>query len=387
MISKFFSFMFPEKNRPAASPLDSAPVMTPSLRAGLSEEILVLPLAGTTFQGRDQWIRGLSLCSCLSLCPEPENSFDEQAVAVRNPAGNTVGYLPRMYAHPLFEALRTGRVRPDAEVIRLEQNPQATTPSVHIAVVIPEGLIQLRPSRLLEFSCSEGSGGALYVMLNCDGALLEELESGLNVAGLSVERKGPAHRLGGDGHVYEWFLRMVESVTESMVHAWFLEHHQLQPYGTVNSEDVDAYAAQFDAELATKEEQIDRLKTALEASLEETRLLRRQQQKEIEAAQWRTVERMLPDLVFVRDSRDILTHELAKPEFVYRHLLTLQAAPENVSSKRVQSADNWLEFHFGTGEANDGRCYYKRAGGGFEVLISFKQQQKKDIRWMQKNNA
>ncbi len=88
MVSKLIASIFPEKSRPAAGPADSAPVVAPSLRAGPQQEVLVVPLAGTTFQGRDQWIRGLSLCSCLTLVPEPENAFDPKAVAVQNAAGN-----------------------------------------------------------------------------------------------------------------------------------------------------------------------------------------------------------------------------------------------------------------------------------------------------------
>jgi hypothetical protein len=386
MIRKLISFLSPNKESSNPAYHETAPMTAPTLRAGPDQEIIVMPLAGTTFQGRGEWIRGLSLCSCLTLVPEPENSFDPRAVAVQNAAGNTLGYLPRSYAHPLFKPLMDKTIGTDCEIIRLEQDLQATTPSLHLAAVVPTGLLDLKPNRQLEFSCSQGSGGALYVMLNCDGALFGEIENGLTAAGMAVERKGPAHRIGGDGHVYEWYLRMAEDVSESMIKAWFLEVRQLQPYGTVLSEDVDAYAELFDAELASQQEKIDALKSGLDTALQENRSIQRQHQRELEEAQWRTLCRLLPNLTFVRDSRDVLMHEIAKPEHLYRDLLCMEIAPETVSSKRVRSTDSWLEFHFNTGHGNDGRCYYKRSGANVEVLVSFKTSQDKDIRWMQKND-
>ncbi len=55
-------------------------------------------VVGVTQPGRQEAIGAIVEYDELTLAPEPENSFDRDAIAVRSPAGEQIGYLDKRLA-------------------------------------------------------------------------------------------------------------------------------------------------------------------------------------------------------------------------------------------------------------------------------------------------
>ena len=91
------------------------------------------------------------------------------------------------------------------------------------------------------------------------------------------------------------------------------------------------------------------------------------------------VEHACPPLQLLRDSAETIAR-LPKQGALLRGLSRLDA-PE-VKGERVEGAPGWCERHFTTGHGNDGRLYYRRHGDHFEVLVSLKQAQTRDVRYL-----
>jgi hypothetical protein len=89
---------------------------------------------------------------------------------------------------------------------------------------------------------------------------------------------------------------------------------------------------------------------------------------------------LLPRLDFVAGSLDFAMEEVLDRRHLFADLRALHDAPETLQSKRVGSTDRWLERHFSTGRSDDGRIYFRKGkGGGYDVLISDKAAQARDI--------
>lgn len=91
------------------------------------------------------------------------------------------------------------------------------------------------------------------------------------------------------------------------------------------------------------------------------------------------VEHACPPLQLLRDSEEAIAG-LPRQGPLLRELSRLDA-PE-LKGERVEGAPGWCERHFTTGHGNDGRLYYRRRGDRFEVLVSLKQTQTRDVRYL-----
>ena len=91
------------------------------------------------------------------------------------------------------------------------------------------------------------------------------------------------------------------------------------------------------------------------------------------------LEHACPPLQLLRDSEEAIAG-LPKQGALLRELSRLDE-PE-VKGERVEGAPGWCERHFTTGHGNDGRLYYRRRGDRFEVLVSLKQTQTRDVRYL-----
>ena len=94
-------------------------------------------------------------------------------------------------------------------------------------------------------------------------------------------------------------------------------------------------------------------------------------------------EVLLPEVEFLRDSRKVILRELSSFRPVFAELHQIAANPE-LKGTAVEGASGWRERHFSTGLKDDGRLYYKRQDGKWVVLVSFKGEQKQDVRWLGK---
>ena len=90
----------------------------------------------------------------------------------------------------------------------------------------------------------------------------------------------------------------------------------------------------------------------------------------------------------VRDSLTVLSAEFANRRTLYRALIELEEAKEGrpPNWKKLQGVDTWLERHVSNGQDDFGRAYAKWDGieKRWEVLISHKGEQARDIVWCRK---
>jgi hypothetical protein len=93
---------------------------------------------------------------------------------------------------------------------------------------------------------------------------------------------------------------------------------------------------------------------------------------------------LLPHLRMLRDSIDVVAAEFASRQGVWRALGELTAAggvPRDW--KRIRGADGWWERHLINGRDNTGRIYVRKsAGPTWDVLMSHKSEQQRDIAWL-----
>jgi hypothetical protein len=89
-----------------------------------------------------------------------------------------------------------------------------------------------------------------------------------------------------------------------------------------------------------------------------------------------------PDLRFLRESVTVLTGEFADRRGLYRALTELGSDMLGRAWKKLRGAPGWWERHVSNGQDDSGRLYVRRAEGHWEVLVSHKSQQARDIAWL-----
>ena len=93
---------------------------------------------------------------------------------------------------------------------------------------------------------------------------------------------------------------------------------------------------------------------------------------------------LLPNVSMLRDSIKVITLEFATRRGVWRALGELASAKGIPRDwKKIRGADAWWERHLSDGRDDTGRIYARRAAGSaWEVLISHKTEQGRDIAWL-----
>jgi len=89
-----------------------------------------------------------------------------------------------------------------------------------------------------------------------------------------------------------------------------------------------------------------------------------------------------PDLRFLRDSLTVLAGEFAHRGGLYRAVQELGSDALGRAWKKMYAAPGWWERHVSNGQDDSGRLYVRRAEGRWEVLVSHKSQQARDLGWL-----
>jgi hypothetical protein len=100
-------------------------------------------------------------------------------------------------------------------------------------------------------------------------------------------------------------------------------------------------------------------------------------------------EVLLPQIELLRDSIDVIAAEFSNRRSAYRSLAELNASLSIPSSwKKVQGLDAWWERHLGNGQDDQGRAYLRhpRADRRWQVLISHKSEQERDLTWLRRQH-
>lgn len=93
---------------------------------------------------------------------------------------------------------------------------------------------------------------------------------------------------------------------------------------------------------------------------------------------------LLPHIRMLRDSIEVITAEFASRQGVWRALSELSDAggiPRDW--KKIHGAEGWWERHLINGRDNAGRIYVRKSAGVcWDVLVSHKTEQPRDIAWL-----
>ena len=98
---------------------------------------------------------------------------------------------------------------------------------------------------------------------------------------------------------------------------------------------------------------------------------------------------LLPRIRLVRDTRDTVATEFESRQGFYRALGELERSTQGLPAewKAVKGASAWIERHVSNGRDNNGRAYARldKSDRCWNVLVSFKAQQPRDIDWLKRN--
>jgi hypothetical protein len=96
-------------------------------------------------------------------------------------------------------------------------------------------------------------------------------------------------------------------------------------------------------------------------------------------------ETLLPSIRLVRDSLVVISAEFSNRRALYRGLAELRVVNGRLPPtwKKLKGLDSWWERHMSDGQDDAGRAYARQGDGGvWEVLVSHKGEQSRDIGWL-----
>lgn len=360
-------------------------------------------VVGTRYEPRNELVRSLGFRERVWLWREPWNPNDRNAIAVTKEQGIKLGYLSR-YLAPMIAPYMDGGHNPlPAVITELASDIKGALLGLKVSFYLPRSMIaQMRDGTPALSYCFEiGEAGTRYLSLDCDEQTLYRVTAKLAAVGHPCIRQGLSSRPAIDGRQYRWYLVLDGEVNEPEIQEFFRMQFGLVPPEQQVEQKVKEWVDTFEGENLSLKEENERLRQLIDQTRAELERAEAQalavqdnaqrKERELRRAQRQELPKFLqlfaPNLVLVGNSIDVLTVELRSYEDVLEKLRLLAYAPEQVRAKRVQSASEWSELHFSTGRADDGRIYFKRSKDCCVVLVSFKQQQERDIAYLKRYKA
>ena len=304
-------------------------------------------------------------------------------------AGEQLGYIGRNVATMLAPYMDTCRHPLEAVVTELTTDISTQIVGAAVGFYLPAGLTAeiLGLAQGWEFHCDQVADGATYLMLNCDEAELTRVNEALRQNGFHSSRSGLSYGVASDGRQYRWYVRLEDGPGTQI-----LGQVLSDALGTSRRHiDANRWIAEFDGEnvrLRSENSALREENTSLRAkTLELQRALdsvARHRPKSRRHELDVVIDTLLPGIVLIRDSLDVMERELKSCEPVLRELRTLCWEPAAVRAERVQAAPEWREKRFSTGEKDDGRLYFRQRDGTWMVLVSFKQSQQLDVEYLKR---
>ena len=353
-------------------------------------EPIRLPLAGVMHQNRRRTVQRLALGEPVWLRRDPTNSFDPNAIAVGTQTGKRLGYVGRNVATGLAPYMDEHLEPLRAVVTELTTDISAAVVGAAISLYLPAQLVAtlLGSAQGWEFCCDTAADGATYLMLNCDEAELTRVSNALRRQGLQFVRSGLSYSLAPDGRQYRWYVRLEGECPEQTLSTILND--------TLGASrryiDANRWIAEFDSENARLSAENTALRvetTDLRGRVSELQRVLdsplRQQRVPPKRGLDIILKTLLPRLVLLRDSLDVMERELESYEPVLRELRVLCWTPSEVRAERVESAPEWKERHFSTGQKDVGRLYFRQGDGTWMVLVSFKQYQARDVQYLKQH--
>ncbi len=366
-------------------------------------------IAGIRYENRASSVLRCSLRERVWLRREPDNKYDANAIEVVTQQGSQLGHLSRHLAARLAPYMdEIGEPIP-AVITGLTSNINGSEIAAKVGFYVPSEVFSDIESERehIEYFCEVGSGGALYLLLDCDEAALKGVTNELTRAGLAWDRYGMSYRPAADGRQYRWYIVLEENVSEDEVDAFFRER-----FGVISqakqAEEFEQAWIESEEESEMLMEEVARLKSELrdasdmenlliEIEKENERLKKenhelrqtiKREQKERKQMRscgdelQQVIRTLLPNIEFLKDSMDVIIYELRDNRHVLGKLHSIASGENPPQAKGVRSAPGWREIYYSTGQKQDGRLYFRCEKNRCWVLVSSKADQERDVKYL-----
>jgi len=377
-------------------------------------EPVSLPVAGVMYENRWKLALKCALRESVWLRREPKNLSDKNAIAVVNRRGQKIGFIGKQIASQIAQYIDANPTQNQAVITELTSTVADSVTStvaklvigVKVGFYLPRTLLsQISDShRKLEFYYEESASGTVYLLLDCDEAVLHQVLEKLKEQGLQWLRFGISYREASNGRFYHWYIVLECRINQQELNQFFQDYFGVASEVDQESQSLDNWIENFSkenrelkdentylvAKLDELQQELDQthektVKTEPELNMIPQKISRRQEVDKLT----QVIQIFLPNIVFLRKSTDIITSELRDFQPVLKKLHTISINPDKLmADKIVQGTDGWWEWKFNTGQKKDGRLYLKRDADKCLALVSFKGgqgDQDRDIQYLQEN--
>jgi hypothetical protein len=342
-------------------------------------EPICIPVAGLPYHNRYRIAIRLTLNERVRLRRETTNATDSNAIVFETRSKRRLGYVSRPIAAVLAPYMDAGRDPIIGEVAGIIGGADAEMVGIAVRVRLPSEMVsKIRPRwEDCEFCYDSSIQGCTYLFLNCAEKTLGTLNEMCRKNGLNWVRSGVPYRTAPNGKSYKWYVRLDGHVPENVLQK-ILEDVLGRLRGP---DDTRRALEEWFAELSTENdrlrETIDELRKQIckldVAASPPQRINLKQSLGEVLSA-------LMPSVILVRESLKVIV-DLDDMKPILRELRILEHQPTTLA-KGVKGAPGWREMPFSTGRHRSGRLYLKRQEDRWLVLVSFKNDQTRDIDWL-----
>ncbi len=391
-------------------------------------------VVGLQYDQRDEYITCLMLGDEVILTPEPDNTFDPNAIKVEFSKDIPAGYLQRTIAKDLKDEFVTGELV--GEIITLEGGEKAEKSRIQIAFEIGQEDSEVAQKPI--HYCYDVSEYYAYILVSCSRRLLPNIQEKLEDINISCTKTGPTIKRASDGRRYNWYIRVAQDFTPgdegqippseetidqffwdsfevrstrsiireldqklSVAESQYLESEKHYQESIAEAEEYERIANSFGDDLKEREAELAKLKNIdeitisnLKAQRDNARVERERLESELQSLTpgntkprgerniRQYVKLLLPNINFIRNCDEELG-SINEPRFVFQLLGEIATQSKNpTNGKIVHATSGWYEWHFSNGHDNQGRLYVKRESGSISVLVSSKSRQSSDFDYL-----
>ena len=353
------------------------------------------PIAGVMHKNQYLSVMELSLLEMVTLIREPQNKFDSNAIRIMRQDGKRLGYVGRNIAQVLAPFLDETQRNLHALVTDITSDITGAVVGGSICFYLPKDIYLLIYSKAMkdvDFFIETTNERVVYLFINCDEGLLNYITNLLSTHDLQWIRSGLSYRPASNGSQYRWYIRFMEGIKPESVDQFLKKDLLIIPYQEKVENELDEFFRLFDSEnvnLKNINLHLEKLnqKLMVDNDLLQNQIscLERSRSNKWNIEFQNIIRELLPNIELKRDSLDVISREVKDYQQILKILKILSTSPEKLKGYRVKTTKEWFERHFNSGDKDDGRIYYKKEGNNWMVVISEKNSQSRDIKWLKKN--
>jgi hypothetical protein len=311
--------------------------------------IVETDVAGVMYNERHTMVPRLSLRERVRLIRQPDNAFDSNAIRIETQRGEELGFVARELAAHLAPYMDSCGQPIEATITELISDALGASFRVRIMLRLPTGCSPVRhsiSSRELEYELQD-SDTAHYVLINGTAAILDEVKTRMDEAGISLLRLGLCYRPANNGRLYQWYLKLPRSdgVAQETIERLFLEEFNVVS-DSKKAHQLEQTKQKYQSEKLDLEKRLSQLRQdtkEFEELAEMTDTERRQRIHDLEV----DVEHLSSQIAIINDEKRKLQHDCDSLKSLFQRRLShfdprSEDIPECVSTALLDIASESL---------------------------------------------